>query len=60
MPENEEIIIIIIIRRRRRRTTTTTTTTTTITNDDVENIQKSKNNIGSKYNKFFKKNFGRT
>ena len=51
MPENEEIIIIIIIRRR---------TTTTITNDDVENIQKSKNNIGSKYNKFFKKNFGRT
>ena len=51
MPENEEIIIIIIRRRR---------TTTTITNDDVENIQKSKNNIGSKYNKFFKKNFGRT
>ena len=46
MPENEEIII--------------RTTTTTITNDDVENIQKSKNNIGSKYNKFFKKNFGRT
>ena len=59
MPENEEIIIIIIIIRR-RTTTTTTTTTTTITNDDVENIQKSKNNIGSKYNKFFKKNFGRT
>ena len=56
MPENEEIIIIIIIRRR----ITTTTTTTTITNDDVENIQKSKNNIGSKYNKFFKKIFGRT
>ena len=55
MPENEEIIIIIIIIRRR-----TTTTTTTITNDDVENIQKSKNNIGSKYNKCFKKNFGRT
>ena len=54
MPENEEIIIIIIIIIR------TTTTTTTITNDDVENIQKSKNNIGSKYNKFFKKNFGRT
>ena len=51
MPENEEIIIIIIRRRR---------TTTTITNDDVENIQKSKNNIGSKYNKFFKKIFGRT
>ena len=51
MPENEEIIIIIIRRR---------TTTTTITNDDVENIQKSKNNIGSKYNKYFKKNFGRT
>ena len=51
MPENEEIIIIIIRRR---------TTTTTITNDDVENIQKSKNNIGSKYNKFFKKIFGRT
>ena len=55
MPENEEIII--IIRRRRIRITTTTTT---ITNDDVENIQKSKNNIGSKYNKCFKKNFGRT
>ena len=60
MPENEEIIIIIIIIIRIIRIRITTTTTTTITNDDVENIQKSKNNIGSKYNKCFKKNFGRT